>query len=61
MLADKDLANDVRDHLQALGKFITADKLVNFLLREDIMNKHGLDHKISDRTVRRYLNELGYQ
>ncbi|KAJ7720467.1 hypothetical protein DFH07DRAFT_760847 [Mycena maculata] len=55
------MANDVREQLQELGKFITADKLVDYLLREDVMNKHGLDKKISVRTARRYLNELGYR
>ncbi|KAJ7134132.1 hypothetical protein C8R46DRAFT_1004908 [Mycena filopes] len=61
MLADEDLANDVREHLQELGKFITADKLVEYLAREDVMDKHGLDKKISVRTARRYLHELGYR
>jgi hypothetical protein len=61
MLADEDLANDVREHLQELGKFITANKLVDYLSREDVMNKHGLDKKITVRTARRYLNDLGYR
>ncbi|KAJ7157452.1 hypothetical protein C8R46DRAFT_1294155, partial [Mycena filopes] len=61
MLSDEDLATDVREHLQELGKFITADKLVDYLSREDVMNKHGLDRKISVHTARRYLNELGYR
>jgi hypothetical protein len=61
MLADEDLANDVREHLQELGKFITAEKLVNYLSREDVMDKHGLEKTISVRTARRYLNELGYR
>ncbi|KAJ7673356.1 hypothetical protein B0H17DRAFT_1140953 [Mycena rosella] len=47
MLADEDLATDV------------SDKLVDYLSREDVMDKHGLDKKISVRTARRYLNELG--
>jgi hypothetical protein len=61
MLADEDLANDVHEHLQELGKFITADKLVDYLSREDVMDKHGLDRKINVRTARRYLHELGYR
>jgi hypothetical protein len=61
MLADEDLANDVREHLQELGKFITAEKLINYLSREDVMDKHGLEKTISIRTARRYLNELGYR
>jgi hypothetical protein len=61
MLADEDLATDVRNHLQELGKFITAEKLVQYLAREDVMEKHGLEKTISISTARRYLNELGYR
>ncbi|KAJ7304897.1 hypothetical protein DFH08DRAFT_658029, partial [Mycena albidolilacea] len=61
MLADVDLATDVCNHLQELGKFITAEKLVQYLEREDVMEKHGLEKAISISTVRRYLNELGYR
>lgn len=61
MLADEDLTNDIRNHLQELGKFITADKLADFLARDDVREKHGLDKEISVRTAQRYLNELGYR
>ncbi|KAJ7504647.1 hypothetical protein B0H11DRAFT_2187092 [Mycena galericulata] len=36
MLADEDLANDIRLHLQSLGKEITADKLVEYLNSPEI-------------------------
>ncbi|KAJ7628314.1 hypothetical protein FB45DRAFT_749011, partial [Roridomyces roridus] len=61
MLADEELANEIRKYLQELGKFITAEKLVEFLAREDIMEKHGIETKISLSTARNYLNELGYR
>ncbi|KAJ7605574.1 hypothetical protein FB45DRAFT_766748, partial [Roridomyces roridus] len=61
MLADEELATEIREYLQELGKFITAEKLVEFLGRQDIMDKHGIDKKISVRTARNYLNELGYR
>ncbi|KAJ7308753.1 hypothetical protein DFH08DRAFT_719618, partial [Mycena albidolilacea] len=61
MLTDEDLATDVRNHLQELGKFITAEKLVQYLAREDVTKKHGLEKTISISTARRYLNELGYR
>ncbi|KAJ6621533.1 hypothetical protein B0H10DRAFT_1789755 [Mycena sp. CBHHK59/15] len=61
MLADEDLVNDICDHLQELGKFITADKLVDYLSREDVMEKHGLDKKITVHMAQRYLNELRYR
>ncbi|KAJ7656540.1 hypothetical protein B0H17DRAFT_1146195 [Mycena rosella] len=54
-------SHHVREHLQELGKCIKADKLVDYLSREDVMDKHGLDKKVSVCTARRYLNELGYR
>ncbi|KAJ7343795.1 hypothetical protein DFH08DRAFT_810344 [Mycena albidolilacea] len=61
MLADKDLANNVHEHFQELEKFITADNPVDYLSREDMMNKHSLDKNITVHTAQRYLNDLGYQ
>jgi len=61
MLADEDLADDIRLHLQSLGKEITVDKLVAYLDDPEVCRKHGINKKISERTAHRYLNELGYQ
>ncbi|KAJ6557572.1 hypothetical protein B0H19DRAFT_894702, partial [Mycena capillaripes] len=61
MMADEDLANDVRAHLQELGKFIPAEKLVQYLAREDVMEKHCIDKTVHVSTARRYLDELGYR
>jgi hypothetical protein len=60
MLADEDLADDIRLHLQSLGNEITANKLVAFLHDPDVCSKHGIDIKVSECTARRYLNDLGY-
>jgi hypothetical protein len=59
MLADEDLATNIRNHLQELGK--TAWKLVQYLARNNVMEKHGLEKTISIETARRYLIELGYR
>ncbi|KAF8060127.1 hypothetical protein FPV67DRAFT_1673914 [Lyophyllum atratum] len=61
MLVDEDLMNDVNLHLQELGKGITAQKLVSYLTREDVREKHGITCTISERTARRYLKLLGYR
>ena len=61
MLRDEDLASDINLHLQMLGKEISARKLVAFLARPDVHLKHGITKKISERTVCRYLNALGYR
>lgn len=41
MLADEDLANDIRLHLQSLGKEITAEKLVNYLNDPEVRAEHN--------------------
>jgi hypothetical protein len=61
MLVDQDLANDINLYLQEIGKDITAIKLVHFLARPEVKQKHGITKKISERTAHRYLNALGYQ
>jgi hypothetical protein len=61
MLADEDLDDDIRQHLQSLGNEITTDKLVSFLHDPEVCGKHGIDKKVSERTARRYLNDLGYR
>jgi len=61
MLVDEDLTNDISLYLLEIGKEISAKKLMDFLAREDIRSKHGIEKPISERTARRYLNTLGYR
>ncbi|GLB37418.1 hypothetical protein LshimejAT787_0404690 [Lyophyllum shimeji] len=61
MLADEDLMYDISLHLQELRKEITAEKLVEYLARDDVREKHGITKAISARTARRYLKALGYR
>lgn len=61
MLADEDLSNEILLHLQSLGNNITAEKLANYLRREDIREKYQIGGHISVRTAQRYLFELGYR
>jgi hypothetical protein len=61
MLVDEDLKADINTYLQEVGKENTAEKLVEYLWREDVIQKHGITRKISIRTARRYLQELGYR
>ncbi|KAJ7132033.1 hypothetical protein C8R44DRAFT_612585, partial [Mycena epipterygia] len=61
MLVDEDLNAGINLHLQELGKDITAQKLVEYLARPDIMQKHGITRRISIRTAERYLKELGFR
>ena len=60
MLTDEDLVNTINLHLQELGKNITVAKLIQFLACPDIMEKYGIQKKISEWTARCYLQALGY-
>ncbi|KAL1749520.1 hypothetical protein FB107DRAFT_168280, partial [Schizophyllum commune] len=61
MLADEDLAEDIRMYLQSLGKEITAQKLQQYLNTPEVKLKHGIEGVISHKTACRYLAELGYR
>lgn len=61
MLIDEDLSNDINLYLQEIGKDISVKKVVNFLAREEVKQKHGITKAISERTACWYLNALGYQ
>jgi hypothetical protein len=52
MLADENLADDIQLHLQELGSYITADKLVRYLKWPDVRAKHGILHDVSLDTAR---------
>ncbi|KAF8055691.1 hypothetical protein FPV67DRAFT_1679827 [Lyophyllum atratum] len=61
MLIDEDLVNDITLYLQELGNNITAQKLVQYLARPDIKEKHSITKSISTCTAQRYLHLLGYR
>jgi hypothetical protein len=61
LLADKDLTVDINLYLQEIGNNITAEKLMEYLSRPEVMDKHGISKAISIRTARRYLRKLGYR
>ncbi|THU79173.1 hypothetical protein K435DRAFT_875794 [Dendrothele bispora CBS 962.96] len=47
MLADEDLCNDINLYLQEIGNDITAEKLVSYLARDDVREKHGISQSIT--------------
>jgi hypothetical protein len=51
MLADKDLTNDLNLHLQEIGREISGKKVQEFLNREDIRSKHGINKPICEQTA----------
>ena len=61
MLIDEDLSNDINLYLQEIGKDVLAKKVVNFLSREEVKQKHSITKAISEETAHQYLNALGYR
>ncbi|KAF8057783.1 hypothetical protein FPV67DRAFT_1360849, partial [Lyophyllum atratum] len=61
MLVDEDLINDINLYLQELGLNITAAKLVEYLARPEVKEKHAITRSITLRTAQRYLHLLGYR
>jgi hypothetical protein len=61
LLVNEGLATDINLYLQEIGNQITAEKVVEFLSRPEIMEKHGITRAISVRMARRYLHALGYR
>ncbi|KAJ7933624.1 hypothetical protein B0H13DRAFT_1592199, partial [Mycena leptocephala] len=52
---------DINLYLQEIGNDITAEKLVPYLGRPEVMEKHGITKTITVHTARRYLKLLGYR
>ena len=61
LLVDENLRNEISIFLMSIGNEISASKLMEFLRRSDIKEKHGIGRSISIRTAHRYLNSLGYR
>ncbi|KAJ3840965.1 hypothetical protein F5878DRAFT_672164 [Lentinula raphanica] len=62
MLCDQDLAHELGLYLQELGpKEITAVKVVHYLSREDVKERHGITKTVSERTAQRWLDQMGYR
>ncbi|KAH8807017.1 hypothetical protein DL96DRAFT_1473726, partial [Flagelloscypha sp. PMI_526] len=60
-LDDDALVSDIKIFLMSLGDKITAEKLCEFLCREDMMLRHHIEKKVSVRTCQRYLDGLSYR
>ncbi|THU98051.1 hypothetical protein K435DRAFT_661731 [Dendrothele bispora CBS 962.96] len=61
LLVDESLCTELNLYLQEIGNHITAEKLVLYLHRKDVMERHGITRKISAHTARRYLKILGFR
>lgn len=59
ILEDEDISGAIKLHLQAVGKYASAEDIVNFLRDPDVRTKFGLNKTISVRTAQRWLHREG--
>ncbi|KIK78535.1 hypothetical protein PAXRUDRAFT_16819 [Paxillus rubicundulus Ve08.2h10] len=46
-LEDPDIANEIHEHLQSIGKYVRAQDIVNYLDKEDVRTRFGMKKTIS--------------
>lgn len=60
-LDDEDLKQEISEHLQSIGKFISAMDIVRYLDQPDVKARHCLKKTITERTARDWLKKMGYR
>lgn len=58
---DEVFADELRLHLQSLGKYVRALDLVHYLSQPDVQERYGLKKTISLATAKRWMHKLGYR
>jgi hypothetical protein len=54
------LREELRNHLQTIGKYVKAEDVVEYLDRRDTKTRYGATTSISVSTARRWMIKLGY-
>lgn len=60
-LDDEDVANEIKLHLQQVGKYVSAEDLAKFLQDPDTRARLKIVRKVSLRTAQRWLLRHGYR
>ncbi|OAX33831.1 hypothetical protein K503DRAFT_836237 [Rhizopogon vinicolor AM-OR11-026] len=60
-IEDEDLKEELRIHLQSLGKYVTASALVKYLAKPDIQLRYNLSQTISLKTAERWMMSCGFR
>ena len=61
LLEKGDLAKEIHEHLQGIGKYIRAEDIVHFLDQPEIRQKHGLKKTISITTAQRWMAMMDFR
>ncbi|QRV73726.1 DDE family endonuclease [Ceratobasidium sp. AG-Ba] len=60
-LEDEDVSNEIKLHIQKVGKYARAQDVVDFLLDPAVRERLGLKKQISLRTAQRWLSRSGFR
>jgi hypothetical protein len=61
LLDTGDLAKDIHEHLQSVGKYVGAQDIVDYLAQSEVQQKHGLKKSISLATAQRWMHMMDYR
>ncbi|KDQ50719.1 hypothetical protein JAAARDRAFT_185917 [Jaapia argillacea MUCL 33604] len=61
MLDKGELAKEIHEHLQGIGKFVKAQDIVNFLNTDEIKSRYTLKKTISLATAQRWMHLMDYR
>ncbi|QRV89164.1 DDE superfamily endonuclease [Ceratobasidium sp. AG-Ba] len=60
-LEDEDVSNEIKLHLQSIGKYARAQDVVDFLSSPEVRERLGLKKKVGLRTAQRWLSRSGFR
>ncbi|KAF9240820.1 hypothetical protein BU15DRAFT_31527, partial [Melanogaster broomeanus] len=60
-LEDPDIANDIHEHLQSIGKYVRAQDIVDYLDKEDVRTWFGMKKSISLATAKCWIQKMDYR
>jgi hypothetical protein len=61
LLDHEDLRQELNMHLQSVGKYVTANNLMEYMARTDVKQRWKTKRDISHSTAKRWMHELGYR
>jgi hypothetical protein len=60
-IEDEDLKDELRIHLQSLGKYVMASAIVEYLAKPDVQQRYNLSRTISLMTAERWMKSCGFR
>jgi hypothetical protein len=61
LLQEGELAKEIVEHLQSIGKFVRAQDVVDYLAQNNVQERYGYEHNITLRTAQRWMLIMDYR